>query len=147
MLVGDIPILSKAQIAAAVDRQDSLFNVPEWGGAVRLRAWSTAQRDHVVSLVVNHDKLDTSGKPTMDNQRLMRLLVVYGMAEPVLTEAEVMEKSPVVIDRIATEVMRLNAMNREVALSASMTFRQDAGPDVPVPAGEGSGQDGGASQS
>lgn len=140
MLVSQIPILRSDQIAEALDRAEQTMEIPEWGGAVMLKAWSLEQRDRVMALASDTGRVD--GK--LDPAKLVHLLVLYGVVEPPLTEAIIKEKSPTVIDRIATEVMRINGMTKEAALSASMTFRPDAGPAVPVPPGEGPGANGSA---
>ena len=134
MLVKDIPILTLAQIAQAIDRAEDILDIPEWGGGVRLKAWSLEERNLVVALS------QVDGK--VDPQKLITLLVVYGVVEPRLTEQDIKDKSPIVIDRIAMEVMRLNGMKKEAPLTASMTFRPDAGPDISVPSGEGPGENG-----
>jgi len=138
MLKQDIPILNAAQIASAIDRADDILEIPEWGGAVKLKAWSLEQRDLVLSLASDTGRVD--GK--IDPAKFVRLLVVYGVQEPQLTEALIKDKAPAIIDRIAAEVMKLNGMTKEAPLTASMTFRPDAGPVLPVPGSEGTGQNG-----
>jgi hypothetical protein len=142
MLKSDIPILSAQQIAEAIDRTESILEIPEWGGAIKLKAWSLEQRDLIMSMASDSGRVD--GK--IDPAKFVHLLVIYGVQEPPLTEASIKDKAPAIIDRIATEVMRLNGMTKEAALSASMTFRQESGPAVPVPAGEGPGQNGSAGE-
>ncbi len=137
MLVSDIPILTAAQIAQAIDRAEDIIQIPEWGGAIRLKAWGLTERDRVMAMALGAD-----GK--IDSMKLIHLLVLYGVVEPQLTEALIQDKSPAVIDRIATEVMRINGMTKEAALSASLTFRPEPGSAVSVPAGEGPGQNGSA---
>lgn len=138
MLKSDIPILRADQIAQAMDRTEEVLDVPEWGGAVKLKAWSLEQRDIVMALATDTGRID--GK--VDGAKFVHLLVVYGVAEPRLTEADIKDRSFPVIDRIAKAVLRINGMTQEAPLTASMTFRPESGPDVPVPAGEGSGENG-----
>ena len=138
MLKSEIPILSSAQIASAIDRADDVLEVPEWNGAIKLRAWSLEQRDLVLSLASDNGRVD--GK--LDPAKFVRLLVVYGVEEPQLTEALIKDKSPAIIDRIAAAVMKLNGMTKEAPLTASMTFRPESGSVLPVSGSEGVGQNG-----
>ncbi len=136
MLRDDIKILSAEQIRQAVDRAEQVLGVPEWDGAVKLRAWSLAERDRVMALATDTGRLD--GK--VDGAKLVHLCVLYGVVEPSLTEEIIQQKQWAVIDRIARAVMELNGMTAGATLTASGTFRPDAGPAVPVPAGEGPGE-------
>ena len=138
MLVSQIPILRADQIAQALDRAEEMLEIPEWGGAVKLKAWSLEQRDMVMALATDTGRVD--GK--VDGAKFVHLLVVYGVADPPLTEADIKDRSFPVIDRIARAVLRLNGMTQEAPLTASMTFRPESGPAVPVPAGEGPGANG-----
>ena len=76
----------------------------------------------------------------VDGAKLVRLCAVHGVVEPVLTEADIINKHCAVIDRIARAVMELNGIATGATLTASGTFRPESGPPVPVPAGEGSGE-------
>ncbi len=138
MLVSQIPILRADQIAQVVDRAEEILDIPEWGGAIKIRAWPLEQRDRFISLATDNGRLDGN----VDQRKLVHLLVVHGVVEPALTEADIKDKSFAVIDRIALAVTRINGMTKEAALSASMTFRPQSGSPVPVPLGEGPGTNG-----
>ena len=114
MLVSDIKVLSAGDIATALDRTEELYDVPEWGGAVKLRPLSLAQRDELTQLST------TDGKT--DGQKIVRLLVLYGVSEPPLTDDILKEKAYAVVDRIANKIMQLNGLNQEAALTAARTF-------------------------
>lgn len=130
MLVSDIKVLSAGEISTALDRTEEVFPVPEWGGAVKLRPLSLAQRDELT-------KLSTVDGQT-DGQKIVRLLVLYGVSEPPLTDEILQEKAYAVVDRIAKRVMELNGMHKEAGLTVDRTFRPDAGSAVPVSASQGS---------
>ena len=127
MLVGDIKVLSAGEIATALDRTEEVFPVPEWGGAVKLRPLSLAQRDELT-------KLSTIDGQS-DGQKIIRLLVLYGVSEPPLTDEILKEKAYAVVDRIARRIMELNGLNKEASLTVDRTFRPDAGAAVPVSVG------------
>ena len=132
MLVSDIKVLSAGEIATALDRTEEVFPVPEWGGAVKLRPLSLAQRDELT-------KLSTTDGQT-DGQKIVRLLVLYGVSDPPLTDEILKEKAYAVVDRIAKRVMELNGMNKEASLTVDRTFRPDAGAAVPISAGQRPGK-------
>jgi hypothetical protein len=114
MLVSDIKVLSAGEIATALDRTEEVYPVPEWGGAVKLRPLSLAQRDELT-------KLSTTDGQT-DGQKIVRLLVLYGVSDPPLTDEILKEKAYAVVDRIARRVMELNGMQKEAPLTAARTF-------------------------
>lgn len=138
MLKSEIPILNATQIASAIDRADDILDIPEWGGAIKLRAWNLEQRDLVLSLASDTGRVD--GK--LDPAKFVRLVVLYGVEEPQLTEALIKDKAPAIIDRIANAVIKLNGIAKEAPLTASMTFRPESGSILPVSSGEGAGTDG-----
>lgn len=108
-----LPVLSAEQIAAALDLAEVYHEVPEWGGAcVKLRAFTIDQRDQVLAACTEKDG-------TIDAKKLIRLLVVHGMVEPKVTLDLIAGKSFAVVERIATEVMKLNGMNKEKGPSAA----------------------------
>lgn len=106
------PVLSAEQIAAALDLAEIEYEVPEWGATVRLKAFTIDQRDLVLSQCTEKDN-------QIDAKKLIRLLVVHGIAEPKLDMEIVSKKSFAVIERIAQEVMKLNGMSKEKGPSAA----------------------------
>jgi hypothetical protein len=113
------PVLSAEQIAAALDLAETEYEVPEWKATIKLKAFTLADRDSVLSAATEKD-----GK--VDGQKLVRLLVVHGVAEPKLSQEIVASKSFAVIERIAQEVMKLNGMIKDKGAApetvAAVTF-------------------------
>ena len=107
-----LPVLSAEQIAAALDLAEIEYEVPEWGTSVKLKAFTIDQRDQVLAACTEKDN-------AIDAKKLIRLLVVHGIAEPKLTLDIVAGKSFAVVERIAQEVMRLNGMSKEKGASAA----------------------------
>ncbi len=140
MLTSDIKILTAEQIAQVIDRAEQIVEVPEWGGAVKIKAWSLEERDIVVSKITDTGRAD--GK--VDPQKFIRALVVYGVTEPKLTEELLATKAYAAIDRIANAILILNGMKKEAALSAHATFRPESGSPVAIQDGQGIGHDGSA---
>jgi len=117
------PVLTADQIAAALDLAEIEYDVPEWQACIKLKAFSLDEKDKIVAACTGKDG-------TIDGKRLIRLLVVHGVAEPTLTPEIVSSKSYSVIERIAAEVMSLNGMMKDkgasVNTTADVTFRQEA---------------------
>lgn len=118
MLRDDVRVLTLEEISSATDRQEEVFQVPEWGASVIVRPLSLKARDLVISLANE----GTGKEVKLNGQKLIRLLVLYGVEQPKLTEAIIEEKAFAVIDRIATHVMKISGMAPEAPLIASRTF-------------------------
>lgn len=116
MLVSEIKVLSAGDLSNVVDREEKLFEVTEWNGSIKLRTLSVSQRDKML------EECTVNG--AVDGQKLLHKLCIYGVCDPVLTEAMLADKSFMVIDKIATAVMEMNGMGKkgEAALSAARTF-------------------------
>ena len=114
MLVSDIKVLSASEIATVLDRVEEVFPVPEWGGAIKLRALSLAQRDAIAkNSIVNG---------VSDGQKMVRLIVLYGVSEPELTEEILEQRAFSVIDRISKRIMELAGDGKAVPLTVERTF-------------------------
>lgn len=122
-MAAQLPVLTAEQIAAALDLAEIAYDVPEWGGSIKLKAFSLDERDKIVSACTEKDG-------TMDAKKLVRLLVVHGVVAPALTMEVVSSRSFAVVERIATEIMQLNGMLKDKGASAAtvadVTFRQEA---------------------
>ena len=111
-MAAKLPVLSAEQIAAALDLTELDYDVPEWGTAVKLKAFTIDQRDQILSACTEKDN-------TIDAKKLIRLLVVHGIAQPKLTLEIISNKSFAVVERIAQEVMKINGMSKEKGPSAA----------------------------
>lgn len=122
-MAAKLPVLSADQIAAALDLAEIDYDVPEWNGSVKLKAFTIDDRDKVLSACTEKDG-------QIDAKKLIRLLVVHGMIEPKLTLDVIATKSFAVVERIAQEVMKLNGMSQgkgpSAATVADATFRQES---------------------
>jgi len=106
-------LLSKAAILAAVDRKTEDVEVPEWGGAVRLRTISGSERDQFEASVRS-----ANGKMNLSNvrARLVSLAAVDEKGERMFSNGDVAalgEKSAVALDRVFDVAMQLAGMRPE----------------------------------
>lgn len=107
-------ILSKAEIFAASDLKTETVEVPEWGGAVVIRAMTGTQRDaYEQSLMKRGD----DGKFTVDTDGMRAKLVLYTAVDEqgnaLFTAddlAALSGKSAAVIERLALAAQRMNGL-------------------------------------
>ena len=121
-------IMTTEQVGQALDRDITEVEVPEWTTAamreagqiacVRLRPLSVQQRDDLYTHCSDNGRAD--GK--LNNFKFLRLVVVYGMVEPQMTDEQLAMRAFGVIDRLAKKVMDISGMGRNVAASAAVTF-------------------------
>jgi hypothetical protein len=103
-------MLTKDAILAAEDRPTQDMEVPEWGGAVRLRGLSATDQD-----TFNAVCFDGKGKLLVANFRaqLVARCVVDDAGARIFTDAEVelvAGKSGAVLDRIFPVCLKLSGM-------------------------------------
>jgi len=109
-------LLSKQQILAAPDLVTEDVPVPEWGGTVRVRAITAADRDAFETSVVG----DGKGKRNLTNlrARLVALAIVDEAGQRVFAAEDVEalgNKSGAALDRVYAVAQRLSGLTeREV---------------------------------
>lgn len=107
-------LLSKSQILAAADLVTEDVEVPEWGGTVRVRAITAAERDAFETSVVG----DGKGKRNLVNlrARLAALAVVDEAGQRLFTDSEVEVlggKSGAALDRVYSVAQRLSGLTEQ----------------------------------
>lgn len=102
------PILSREQILAAHDLQSEEVPVPEWGGSVRVRMMTGAERDALGASLLGADrKVDMS----QYRIRLLAACLVDEAGVPLFAPDEVgllAAKSGVALDRVYRVAERIN---------------------------------------
>ena len=124
-------ILTYEDIIAAEDIRNSTLEVPEWGGAVRLRTFT---KD--VELRMRAEARGPGGD--VDSEKLEMLMLVYGIIEPEMTYEMVPHlrtKNAAVIDKILTEIVRMNQMGGDAIEKAVASFQAEPGAEDSVQAG------------
>ena len=111
-------MLNKETILAANDLPTETVDVPEWGGAVKVRSMTAAEReDFSASLRDKEGKVDT----TAWKAQLAALTLVDDEGTRMFADADAAAlsgKSALVIERIATAALRLNGLGAEQAAIA-----------------------------
>ena len=106
-------LLNKQNIIDAADIHYKTIAVPEWGGEVRIRSLTAAQRDNYETLLMAQPKHD--GMLRLDNvrARFAVMSVVDDAGELVFTDADIetlAKKSASALGRIYDAVTALNAI-------------------------------------
>lgn len=105
-------LLTKDQILAADDQPTKDIEVPEWGGAVRIRTMSASERDKWESETYADGKVNT-----LDfRARFCALCIVDEQGTRLFSDAEVQalgRKSAAALQRVFNAAQELNALSNK----------------------------------
>ena len=138
-------LLSKSAILAADDLKTEDVEVPEWGGIVRVRAFSGRERDAFEASLVRGDDKDRKVDLTNMRARLVALTVIDEFGQKLFTHDDVDllgAKSGAALDRVFAVAQKLNGLsasdvedltkNSSGAPSADSTFGLPLPSDTPT---------------
>lgn len=114
-------ILSKSEILECQDMRIKVVKVPEWGGSVRLRSLTGAERDAFEATLVK--EVDGKRVPDMENLRakLLAATIVDEDDRQIFSAydlAALGRKSAVALDRVFAVAQRLNGMSADAVEDA-----------------------------
>ena len=107
-------LLTKSAILAADDLKTEDVDVPEWGGTVRVCAFSGRERDAFEASLVRGDGKDRKVDLTNMRARLVALTVVDDSGQKVFTQDDVDllgAKSGAALDRVFSVAQKLNGLS------------------------------------
>ena len=114
-------LLTREQILQADDLKTEDVQVPEWGGAVRVRALSGDQRDaYEAAILIDRD--DGKGGTTVDVRRerlratLASMSIVDEAGQPMFTEQDIAalgKKSARALARVVEAAQRLSGLTKK----------------------------------
>ena len=107
-------LLSKSTILCANDLQTEDVEVPEWGGAVRVRSFTGRERDAFESSMVRGDGRDRKVDLTNMRARLVGLTVIDETGQRLFTDEEadlLGAKSGAALDRVFAIAQKLNGLS------------------------------------
>jgi hypothetical protein len=110
----NMTLLTKSAILAADDLKTEDVDVPEWGGTVRVRAFSGRERDAFEASLVRGDGKDRKVDLTNMRARLVALTVVDESGQKVFTQDDVDllgAKSGAALDRVFCVAQKLNGLS------------------------------------
>ena len=112
-------ILSAAEIFAAQDIEERTVDIPQWGGAVRIRTFSKRQASEMTKRATVKDKY--TGKESVDNDKLEALLFTEGIIDPEFSVddyEQLQEKSAVAISVILRAIMDASGLSEAATTEA-----------------------------
>ena len=107
-------LLSKTAILAANDLKSEDVEVPEWGGAVRVRSFTGRERDAFEASMVRGEGRDRKVDLTNMRARLVGLTVIDETGQRLFTDDEVDllgAKSGAALDRVFAVAQKLNGLS------------------------------------
>jgi len=107
-------LLSKTAILAANDLKSEDVEVPEWGGAVRVRSFTGRERDAFEASMVRGEGRDRKVDLTNMRARLVGLTVIDETGQRLFTDEEVDllgAKSGAALDRVFAVAQKLNGLS------------------------------------
>jgi hypothetical protein len=110
-------ILSAEDILAADDLTEEIVEIPEWGGAVKVRAFSKA--------VQQEFREDARIDGEIDSNRLEMLMFLHGVVEPRFTADQyelLRRKNAGCIDRVLRVITRVSGLDGGAVEAAQRKF-------------------------
>jgi len=111
--MAEIKVLSREDILKAEDRRIEVVEVPEWGGSVRVRSMTGAERDQFEGEVLDIRRGGVELKRANFRARLVVRTVVGDDDKPMFSPGDLEAlgaKSAAALDRVIAIAMRLNGL-------------------------------------
>ena len=108
-------LLTREAIIAAADITDEIVEVPEWGGAVKVRGMSVADRTALLEKIID-EKTEK-----IDQEKATLVAFIVGVVEPKFTEADfpaLRQKSAAALDRVTAAFLKLSGIDTKALASA-----------------------------
>src|SRR3990167_873470 len=113
-------LLTREAIIAAADITDEIVEVPEWGGAVKVRGMSVADRTALLEKIID-EKTEK-----IDPEKATLVAFIVGVVEPKFTEADfpaLRQKSAAALDRVTAAFLKLSGIDTKALASARKNSR------------------------
>lgn len=120
--MGRTNLLTAEAILGAVDVEERVVEVPQWGGAVRIRGLTKAAQQAIRRKATGPDG-------QVDPLLVERWTFLTCVVEPQFTEEQaeaLWQKSAAAVDTVLQAILDLSGLTEEAARAAQRTFR--AGP-------------------
>jgi hypothetical protein len=114
-------ILSVEDILTAPDIQEKTVEVPEWGGAVKIRSFTKQRQIQLRSQAVD-------SKGDVDSERMELLMFIEGVVEPKFSAQHIdllKGKSATAMDRVLSAILDLGGLTPERQAEMERDFRQE----------------------
>ena len=134
-------ILSADDIWAAKDIEEREVDVPQWGGAVRIKTFSKKQAEAMRKRATVKDRV---GNESLDNAMLEALLFTEGVIEPKFALDDydrVQEKSAVAVGTVLKAIMDASGLSQLAVTEATKSAEAGSNGTVRVSPGAGTEDD------
>lgn len=113
-----ISFLSRAQILEAKDIAEDTVAVPEWGGSVKVRALTGAERDQYEAQFVRFDRKGNRQAPSFQDIRakLVAMSCIDEQGQRLFTDADIVQlsrKSAAALQRVFEACQRLSGLTEQ----------------------------------
>lgn len=109
-------LLNRDQILAVADIQFATVEVPEWGGAVKIRSMSGADRDAHEMWLTSRPETEKGFQLSNLRAHMAAMSIVGEDGEPLFSDADVEalgKKSSAALDRVYQAIITLNAIGQK----------------------------------
>ena len=133
-----VHMLTAEEIWAAKDIEERTVDIPQWGGAVRIRTFSKKQADSMRKRATHQDRF--TKQDVVDNEMLEALLFVEGVVEPAFTLDDydrLQEKSAVAVSLVLRAIMDASGLSQLAVSDATKSAENGSEPEVRVSLGQG----------
>jgi len=116
---GGKKLLTREAILAAEDRAIVEFEVPEWGGFVKIKPLSLRGRAKILEASREKDEKE------VDPVRFTAQVFIAGVVEPAFTEEDLEalgDKNAAPIDRVSNEILQLSGIDVKALARARGNF-------------------------
>lgn len=129
-----VKLLTRDAILSASDIKTEDVSVPEWGGTVRVRGLTAAQRDQVEAKAVGARGANVQLNLIGMRAHMASIAIVDDNNQPIFTQADVKalgEKSGAALDRVFEVVTRLSGMTDNDVEELTKNSEADQSDDLP----------------
>ena len=109
-------MLTRDQILSLKDLPEKVIDVPEWGGAVRIRSLTLPERFRWLKLQAAQPEGDYEAVLTKASLPMITWSVIDEEGKPLFTEADIGElgrRHPDAIQFVAGEILKLSGLGRD----------------------------------
>jgi len=135
-------ILTADEIWAAKDIEERTVEVPQWGGAVRIRTLSQKQSAELRKKAMRTNPITKQSE--LDNEALEQLLFIEGVIEPKFNMTDygrISDKSMAAVTTVLKAIMDASGFSSESVNEATKSPVEGSLAAVRVHAGEDAGDD------
>jgi len=128
-------MLTREEILQAQDIEYDVVEVPEWGGEVRVRAMTAAERDAFEASILRQTKSGVQVEMVNLRARLCAMTIVDEDGKRIFSDSDVAElgkKSAAALQRVFDAAMRLSKFGNEDIQNLAENLKNDQPGGLPT---------------